>query len=56
MVNFDEGDCIPLESDDRWIIMNGEVRVVGVNGCFFNKKQGFVFFASIETKRKYLEY
>ena len=52
MMNFDEGDCIPIDTDDRWVVISGEVKVVGVNGGGFVAKEGFVFFASPETKRK----
>jgi hypothetical protein len=47
MINFDEGDCIPIDTDDRWVIVSGEVKIVGTNLCSFIAKEGFVFFASM---------
>ena len=42
-----------MDTDDRWIVISGEVKVIGINGLSFTRKAGFIFFASPETKSRY---
>jgi hypothetical protein len=48
ITNFQEGDCIPFKgnNDEKYLILSGEVRVIGTNDHQFKRKAGFFFFLS----------
>lgn len=54
VVELQEGDCFNLRGDDRWLLLEGEVKVVGINGVNYRMGEGYFFFLNTQTKLKYL--
>jgi hypothetical protein len=56
-MSYQEGDCVPFSSlkskeDDKFLILSGEVRIIGKNENSFRRKAGYLYFLSNETKDK----
>jgi uncharacterized cupin superfamily protein len=50
---LEEGDCLNIRLDERWLLLEGEVRVTGHNNHAYTMEEGYFFFVSAETKKKY---
>jgi hypothetical protein len=50
---LEEGDCLNIRLEERWLLLEGEVRVTGHNGHGYAMQEGYFFFVSGESKKKY---
>jgi hypothetical protein len=47
LIELEEGDCLNIRLDERWLVLEGEIKVTGNNGHAYTMDQGYYFFVSV---------
>lgn len=49
---YEEGDCINMNFNDKWLVLEGEIKVTSNNHHSYHMGEGYLFFIAAETKQK----
>ena len=53
VIELQEGDALDLGVEDRWLVLDGEVRVIGTNTHSYTMGSGYFFFVCGGSRNKY---